>query len=357
MPRSDSEICPSRSVDRCAELPSYAPGRKIAARTRPAPQLMRSAIAESEGSARTAKVREPTCRQCGACVHSWHLPCSASSWPRRSPSRPRPSPWTRRPIGRRRPGRRRLRDRGERLHAARRPSWRRTPYPAPTSIVAARGHVPALADGGQRGRRPHRRPRRHRRPDRTGAGSDQTIIDGFGADRIFDVLGPGGLALVDLTLRRGSARAATAAPSATRVRAGSSDERQARAEPRRDRCRHPSCRRSAHRHRVHLRRQRGGLCGRRHLQDRRGGAGGRRLGVHGNLGTGGPGGAIAFDGPDPLTIADSQFTSSLGGNGGAVSVNGANGFAISNCQFTDSQSYGNGGAVSFTGPGGTTISG
>src|SRR5262249_31170840 len=41
--------------------------------------------------------------------------------------------------------------------------------------------------------------------DVSGAGVDVTVIDGFGADRIFDVLGASAFSLANMTLRRGEA--------------------------------------------------------------------------------------------------------------------------------------------------------
>ena len=189
----------------------------------------------------------------------------------------------------------------------------------------------------------------------TGAGADTTAIDGYGADRIFDVIG-GALSLTNLTLRRGSPsggnggaiqHAGPGALTLTSVRLERNFANTGAA--------------------VY---DSGGplaVTGCTFSENVAGYSGG---GIYktdagsltvsasvfaGNVGGGGSGGAVAFDGAEGVAIDGSQFTSNSGGSGGAVWVNQAASLAISNTQFTDSQSYGNGGGVSYQGPGPTTI--
>jgi CSLREA domain-containing protein len=191
----------------------------------------------------------------------------------------------------------------------------------------------------------------------TGAEIDATVLDGYGADRIFDVLGASPFGLANLTLRRGRAsgadgggvRHAGPAPlTLTTVRLARNFASAGAA--------------------VHH--GGGGLavtgCV---FEENLAGSGGAiyktgpgALAVSesvflSNVASGGSGGAIAFEGPETVAIAGSRFVATSGGGGGAVSIDGAAGVAISSSQFEDSQSYGNGGAVSYSGPGATTVSG
>jgi hypothetical protein len=184
-----------------------------------------------------------------------------------------------------------------------------------------------------------------------GAGSDDTIIDGFGADRILDVFNGAAVAVNDLTLKRGSAgggeggaiRDAGPGPLAvTNVRFERNIANVGAA------IRHADgpltvtgCDFSAN------------VAGWPGGTINKTGMGPLSIGTStftSNT-SDGPGGAVAFDGADLVGIADSRFDANSGYSGGSVAVNAALGFAMANCQFEDSQSSGNGGAISYTGPG------
>ena len=191
----------------------------------------------------------------------------------------------------------------------------------------------------------------------SGVGSGQTIVDGSGADRIFDVLGASDVVLAELTLRRGSVpggnggavrHAGPAGMSLTNVRL----ERNFAGT-------------GAGLHHTDGALAISGGAFEDNVAGYAGGAiykaGTGTLVVSGasftaNLAAGGPGGAIAFDGPEGVTVTSSQFASNSGGGGGALAVNQAGGLIVGSCTFTDSQSFGNGGALAYTGPGGAAIS-
>ena len=191
----------------------------------------------------------------------------------------------------------------------------------------------------------------------SGAGSDDTVVDGFGADRILDVLGAIDLTVTDLTLKRGSAgggeggairHTGPGALSVTNVR----------------------FERNLANVGAAIRHSDGPLtivgCDfNANVAGYPGGAvnktGGGALSIGGSTFTSnsgdGPGGAVSFDGADAVGISDSRFVANSGNSGGSVSVNAALGLAMTNCQFEDSQSSGNGGAVNYTGPGEAVLNG
>ena len=189
----------------------------------------------------------------------------------------------------------------------------------------------------------------------SGAGSDETIVDGFGGDRILHVHGAAGLSVANLTLKRGSAGEGGAILHAG---PGSLVVTNVRFE------RNLAGTGSAIRH------VEGPLtivgC------DFSGNVSGWPGGTVTKTGLGalaisastftantssGPGGAVSFDGADLVNISDCQFTANSGYSGGSVWVNAALGLAMANCRFDDSQSSGNGGAISYFGPGDVALSG
>ena len=191
--------------------------------------------------------------------------------------------------------------------------------------------------------------------DISGAGSDETVIDGFGGDRIFHVPGQASLSVAGLTLKRGSANEGGAILSAG---PGSLAVGSVRFE------RNLAGTGSAIRHadgpltivgcdfNANVSGYPGGTVSKT-------GLGALSISTStftANTGSG-PGGAVSFDGADVVTISDCQFATNNGGSGGSVWVNAALGLAMANCRFDDSQSNGNGGAVGYAGPGDVVLSG
>lgn len=190
-----------------------------------------------------------------------------------------------------------------------------------------------------------------------GAGSDNTIIDGFGADRIFDGFGASALAVNDLTLKRGAAgggeggairHGGPGALAVTNVRFERNIANVGAA------IRHSDgpltitgCDFNAN------------VAGWPGGTVNKTGLGPLSIGTSAFTSntSDGPGGAVSFDGADLVGIADSRFVANSGYSGGSVAVNAAFGFSVSNCEFEDSQSGGNGGAISYTGPGESVFSG
>lgn len=191
-----------------------------------------------------------------------------------------------------------------------------------------------------------------------GAGADDTEIDGFGADRIFDVHGANDLTVSDLTIKRGSAggeeggairHAGPGALTITNVRFE----------------RNLATGGAAVRHTGGPLTVSGSVFN-ANVAGYDGGAirkdGTGAVAITGTVfsanTSSGPGGAVLIDGPENVGIADSQFLANgAGSSGGAVAVAGAPGFAVSNSVFEDSQAQGNGGAVAYAGPGTVQISG
>ena len=188
-----------------------------------------------------------------------------------------------------------------------------------------------------------------------GAGVDQTIIDGSGADRVFDLVDGTDFVLTNLTVRRGSPAGqnggAVRSPGPGAIVITS----------------------------VRFERNTAGSGAAVYQDDGpltittctfdnnvagyyggavyKGGSG--ALEVRGSVfsdnQSGGPGGSIGFNGPDGVTIVDCQFNASSGGTGGSVSVESSYGLIVNNSTFIDSQSSGNGGALYFRGPGPVSI--
>jgi CSLREA domain-containing protein len=190
-----------------------------------------------------------------------------------------------------------------------------------------------------------------------GTGSDDTIIDGFGADRIFDVFGPIAFDLSEATLKRGSAGGSEggairhAGPGPLTVTNVRFERNLANVG-------------AAIRHSDGVLTITG--------SDFSANVAGWPGGAVNKTGPGalvidassftantgdGAGGAVAFDGSDFVGISNSDFIANSGYSGGSVAVNAALGFAMANCRIEDSQSSGNGGAVSYTGPGDATFTG
>ena len=191
--------------------------------------------------------------------------------------------------------------------------------------------------------------------DISGTGSDATIIDGFGGDRIFHVPGASSLSVASLTLKRGSANEGGAILSAG---PGPLSVTNVRFE------RNLANTGSAIRHAdgpltivgcdfdANVAGWPGGTVTKT-------GLGALSIATStftANTGSG-PGGAVSFDGADFVNVSDCQFAANSGGSGGSVWVNAALGFAMANCRFDDSQSNGNGGAISYFGPGDVVLSG
>jgi CSLREA domain-containing protein len=184
-----------------------------------------------------------------------------------------------------------------------------------------------------------------------GAGNDSTIIDGFGADRIIDVLGPNDLAVSDLTLKRGSAGGGEggairhAGPGALTVTNVRFERNLANVGAAIQHADGPlaitGCDFNAN------------VAGYPGAAVNKTGTGALTIGTSrfSANSSDGSGGAIFFDGEEAVAISDSEFVSNSGANGGSVAVNASQGFAMTRCKFEDSQSGGNGGAVSYTGPG------
>jgi CSLREA domain-containing protein len=190
-----------------------------------------------------------------------------------------------------------------------------------------------------------------------GAGSDDTIIDGFGADRILDVVGSHTLTLGELTLKRGSVGGAEGG-AIRHPGFGPLTITNVRFE------RNMATTGAAIRHgdgpltitgcdfNANISGYPGGAVNKT-------GVGALSISAStftSNSGDG-AGGAVAFDGSEAVSIADSRFLANTGYSGGSVSINAAASVAVSNSTFEDSQSSGNGGALSYTGPGDTVLSG